>query len=114
MTGMILTAISGICILIGAFLSLISAIGVYRFPDIYTRAHATGKASTLGVMFIMLGVMFFFIARDHTFQPSLLLAIFFLFLTGPIGSHLMMRSAYEVGTKYTKKTVRDDLKKPNE
>lgn len=107
----ILTSVSGLLILVGALFSLISAVGVYRLPDIYTRAHATGKASTLGVMFIMLGVLLFFIARDHTFQPSLLLAILFLFLTGPIGSHLMMRSAYDIGTKYTEKTVRDDLKK---
>lgn len=114
MIEMILISLGGLSILVGALLSLISAVGVYRLPDIYTRAHATGKASTLGVMFIMLGVFLFFIARDHTFQPSLLLAIFFIFLTGPIGSHLMMRSAYHSGTNYTEKTVRDDLKQTNE
>ncbi|TDM12534.1 monovalent cation/H(+) antiporter subunit G [Macrococcus lamae] len=99
-----------IFILLGATMSFVSALGLYRLPDVYTRAHSASKASTLGVMFIMTGVLLFFIAKDHQFQPSLLLAILFIFLTGPIGGHLIMRSAYYIGVPYTKKTVRDDLK----
>lgn len=110
MTGTIVQIISIIFIMIGALLSCVSAIGLIRLPDVYTRAHAAGKSSTLGVMFMMFGVFLFFLARDHHFEPTLLLAILFIFTTGPIGSHLIMRSAYYSGTKYTDSTVRDDLK----
>lgn len=109
MIEMIVNLISILFIIIGSLFSLVSAIGVYRLPDVYTRAHATGKASTLGVMFIMIGVMLFFVARDHTFHPSLMLAILFLFLTGPVGGHLINRSAYNSGIKYTDATIRDDI-----
>lgn len=98
-----------IFIMIGALLSCVSAIGLIRLPDVYTRAHAAGKSSTLGVMFMMFGVFLFFL-REHHFEPTLILAILFIFTTGPIGSHLIMRSAYYSGTKYTNSTIRDDLK----
>ena len=45
-------------ILLGAILCLISAIGVLRLPDVYTRMHAASKASTLGVVLILVGVFF--------------------------------------------------------
>lgn len=110
MIDMIINIMAMILILLGAVMSFVSALGLYRLPDVYTRAHAASKASTLGVMFIMTGVLLFFMGSDHQFQPSLLLAILFIFLTGPIGGHLIMRSSYYSGILYTKKTVRDDLK----
>ncbi|TDM03750.1 monovalent cation/H(+) antiporter subunit G [Macrococcus carouselicus] len=110
MSEMILNGLAILFILVGSLFSLVSAIGLFRLPDVYTRAHAASKASTLGVMFIMVGVMFFFLGKDHVFQPSLLLAVLFIFMTGPIGGHLIMRSAYNNGVKYTDSTIRDDLK----
>ncbi|KAA1042551.1 Na+/H+ antiporter subunit G [Macrococcus equipercicus] len=110
MIDIIVNSAAMIFIILGALLSFASALGLYRLPDVYTRGHAASKASTLGVMCIISGVLLFFIGKDHQFQPSLLLAILFIFLTGPIGGHLIMRSAYYTGTPYTKKTVRDDLK----
>lgn len=110
MNEMILNVIAAVLIMIGSLLSLVASIGLFRLPDVYTRAHAASKAATLGVMFVMSGVMFFFLARDHFFQPALLLAILFIFMTGPIGGHLLMRTAYHNGVKYTDQTVRDDLK----
>lgn len=34
-------------ILIGSIMAVISAIGIVRFPDVYTRSHAATKSSTL-------------------------------------------------------------------
>ncbi|MGV2928100.1 monovalent cation/H(+) antiporter subunit G [Macrococcus capreoli] len=106
----IVIIVSMIFIILGALLSVISAIGLIRLPDVYTRAHAASKSSTLGVMFMMFGVFLYFLGRDHHFEPTLLLAILFIFTTGPIGGHLIMRSAYYSETPYTETTVRDDLK----
>ncbi|MEO5840326.1 MAG: monovalent cation/H(+) antiporter subunit G [Acidimicrobiales bacterium] len=41
--------------LAGAVLVLISAVGVVRFADPLARMHALAKASTLGVLLILLG-----------------------------------------------------------
>ncbi|WP_414054867.1 monovalent cation/H(+) antiporter subunit G [Macrococcus equi] len=106
----IVLIISMCFIITGALLTVISAIGLIRLPDVYTRAHAASKSSTLGVMFMMFGVFLYFLGRDHHFEPTLLLAILFIFSTGPIGGHLIMRSAYYSKTPYTPSTVRDDLK----
>ena len=45
-----------ILIVIGAALSALGAIGVLRFPDVYTRLHAASKAGAPGVGLILLGM----------------------------------------------------------
>ena len=40
--------ICGVLLLIAAAFNLIAAVGLLRFPDIYTRMHAASKAGTLG------------------------------------------------------------------
>jgi multicomponent Na+:H+ antiporter subunit G len=41
--------------LVGAALVLVSAIGVTRFTDVLARLHALAKASTLGILLILVG-----------------------------------------------------------
>ncbi|BDC36326.1 MAG: hypothetical protein EF806_01780 [Candidatus Methanoliparum thermophilum] len=52
---MLLNLIITISIALGIFFMLMGAIGFIRFPDFYTRLHATGKCDTLGEAFIFLG-----------------------------------------------------------
>jgi multicomponent Na+:H+ antiporter subunit G len=40
---------------IGGLFLAISSIGLLRLPDFYTRAHAVGKAETLGSMLVLGG-----------------------------------------------------------
>lgn len=97
-------------ILVGLLFIVVSAIGLWRLPDLYTRAHAASKSSTLGVMCILLGVFFhFWLIKGH-FNPTILLGVLFLFITGPVGGHIMSRSSYIAGVKPWSGTVRDDLK----
>ncbi|MFP3918524.1 monovalent cation/H(+) antiporter subunit G [Lysinibacillus telephonicus] len=94
----------------GVLFIVVTALGLFRLPDLYTRAHAASKSSTLGVMCILLGVFFhFWLLEDH-FNPSILLGVLFLFITGPVGGHIMSRSSYLAGIKPWSGTVRDDLK----
>lgn len=93
----------------GVLFIVVTAIGLLRFPDLYTRTHAASKSSTLGVMCILLGVFFhFWLIEDH-FNPRILLGIVFLFITGPVGGHIMSRSSYIAGVKPWEGTVKDDL-----
>ena len=102
-----------ILILIGALLSLVSTIGLLRLPDVYTRTHAASKASTLGVMMMMFGAfLYFWIVKGH-FNAELFLAVLFIFITAPVGAHLITRSAYYYGVEPSKSTSHDDLKKTN-
>jgi len=44
-------------ILCGAFFFLAGTVGILRFPDAYTRLHALTKADTLGLGFVVLGLV---------------------------------------------------------
>ncbi len=50
---MIAEPLVAVLILAGAFLSLVSSIGLLRLPDFYTRSHAAGKSTTLGVPLVL-------------------------------------------------------------
>lgn len=99
-----------ISLALGTFFIIVTAIGLLRFPDAYTRAHAASKSATLGVMFILIGTFIHFWSVEGVYNPRILLGILFLFVTGPVGGHLMARAAYFSGVKPWKGTVKDDLK----
>ncbi|GGP12527.1 Na+/H+ antiporter subunit G [Oceanobacillus neutriphilus] len=98
-----------IFVVIGVFFAVVSAIGIVRLKDVYSRAHASGKSATLGVIFIMLAVFIHFLSQG-VMNAKILLAILFLFLTAPVASLMITRSAYRNGVKLEKNTVIDDLK----
>ena len=41
-------------------------LGLLRFPDVYTRLHATGLASTGGIALLLVGVVVYFATRSLT------------------------------------------------
>lgn len=110
-----MTAISDIFVaafaLIGAFFSLVTALGLIRLPDLYTRAHAASKSATLGVMSILIGVIIYFVVEDGVFSSRVLLGILFVLITAPIGGHLIARAAYYSDVPLWKGSVQDDLAK---
>ncbi|CAH0344620.1 monovalent cation/H(+) antiporter subunit G [Bacillus sp. CECT 9360] len=102
--------ISGAFILLGAFLSLVSAFGIIRLPDVYTRNHAASKTSTLGIMSLLTGTFIFFFVEHGHFNSRILLGIFFIFMTAPVAGHLISRAAYNTDVKLWDQSVEDDLK----
>ena len=102
--------ITSLLIFLGVFLTFLSAVGVMRFPDVYSRMHAAGKSSTLGVVFLMLAVVVYFIPNGGI-NIKILLAIVFVFITAPLSSLMITRSAYRIGVRLEKNHVQDDLKK---
>ena len=62
--------------ILGAVISFISAIGMIRFPDVYTRSHAGSKSSTLGVLGTLVGALLYFIISEGYFSIRLILGIF--------------------------------------
>ena len=45
-----------VLILLGILLMFTGSIGILRLPDFYCRAHASGKADTLGIMVLLAGL----------------------------------------------------------
>lgn len=83
--------------LIGLFFVFTSAIGVLKFPDVYTRLHAISKGTTFGFGFMLLGAAF--LIGDETDMAKTLLAILFQFFTAPISAHMIARVALRRGIK---------------
>lgn len=85
-------ALRDIPILIGAFFVLTSAIGIVRFPDLYSRLHASSKLVTLGSAGIFLGAALSF--QDSAAFTRLLAVLLFQFLTTPLTAYLIAQAAY--------------------
>jgi multicomponent Na+:H+ antiporter subunit G len=103
--------IISILILLGALLSLLSAFGLLRLPDVYTRSHAATKSATLGVICILSGTFLYFLIVEGYFSPRLILGIVFVFITAPVAGHLICRAAYRTQVPLSEMSVQDDLKK---
>lgn len=96
-----------ILILLGSIISVIGAVGLVRFPDVYTRSHAQTVLNVGGVCLTLIGVVFESPFLSLYSIKSILL-ILFIFLTSPVGSHAICRAAYRSGVK-PKKLSEDEL-----
>lgn len=95
--------------LIGAVFLFLGALGVLRMPDVYNRMQAGTKATTLGSIFFLLGIVVGH--SDCVCFWKIILLILFLIFTNPISSHTLARAAHFAGIKLAKRSVKDDLEK---
>jgi multicomponent Na+:H+ antiporter subunit G len=86
---------SYIFISIGCFIMAIAALGLYRFPDVYMRLHASAKITTGGAMNIFFGLMLRFGFQIQTVKIFVLLLL--IFILAPVVSHAIARSAHHQG-----------------
>lgn len=116
---MILDIITYICIGIGCFLNLLAAIGLHRFPDVYTRLHAGTKCTTFGSILLIAAVVIqsvsVWVAEGLSSPQSVLtlhavIALVVILLTNPTSAHAIGRAAHRSGVKPARAVV-DDLEK---
>lgn len=94
-----------VLILIGAFFTLVGAIGLARLDDFYMRLHAPTKATTLGVgTMLIVSMLYFSFKPDGNFTLHELLITLFLFITAPVGAHLMAKAALHIKVKQQDQT----------
>lgn len=86
-------------LLSGTFFIFSSALGIIRFPDVFTRLHAATKAPTLGIISILLATFLFLYGTHQMVSGKLLLAILFIFLSSPVGGHMLSRAAHKANVK---------------
>ena len=75
-------------IFLGAIAFLISAIGILRMPDLYTRMHVGTKSTTMGILLITFGT----ILVEPTWWAKLVLLVIFILLTNPLSSSVIARA----------------------
>jgi multicomponent Na+:H+ antiporter subunit G len=92
---------------IGVMFIFSTSLAMLRKPDVYLRISVTSKASTLGVGLILFATALFF--NEYSVTTRAIAVILFVFLTVPLGSHMLARSAYFTKTPIWKGTEIDDL-----
>ena len=116
---MILNIITYILIAIGCFFSIMAAVGLHRFPDVYTRLHAGTKCTTFGSIFLIGAVVIQSVSAWVTEGGSssqsvltihALIALIAILLTNPTSAHAIGRAAHRSGVKPARAVV-DDLEK---
>ena len=101
--------IIAICVLAGAFFTLVGSIGLYKLPDFFTRLHGPTKATTLGVGAILMASLLYFSAGDEGVSLHEILVSIFLFITAPVSAHLMAKAALHIKLKQVKGTRGDHV-----
>ena len=102
---------------VGVFFNLLAAVGLLRFPDVYTRLHAGTKCTTFGSIFLLGAVILLGLKSWYQGSPidSVLvihtgIALVAILLTNPTGAHAIARAAHKSGVKPVGAIV-DDLEK---
>lgn len=83
--------LSWISLLAGSTFLIIGTIGLIRFPDFFTRLHASSIVDTLGCIFIMVGLMLQ--AGLSIITVKLMLIVIFILFTSPTAAHALAKAA---------------------
>jgi multicomponent Na+:H+ antiporter subunit G len=73
-----------IACLVGSLAVFLAAVGLVRFPDFFTRAHAATKASAFGLAAFLLAACFAFPTTNVVLKS--IFALVALFITLPVAS----------------------------
>lgn len=88
----------------GLFFCAVGVLGIMRFPDVYSRIHASGKVSSLGIIGILIGTAFL---MPETTLELIVLGVFLL-VSSPVASHAIALAAHRQGVPRLN-AFRDDL-----
>lgn len=93
----ILGWVGGVSVALGGIFMAISALGMVRMPDVFTRLHAASVADTLGVGLILIGLAL--IAGFTLVSVKLILLLLFITITSPAAAHAVARAALHAGVR---------------
>jgi multicomponent Na+:H+ antiporter subunit G len=99
--------VSAVFMLLSAVLALLASLGLWRFDDLFSRIHASTKATTLGVLLVVAAA-----ALQVEFWGDvmrLLLAAILQLISAPVAGHMLGRADYWARPEVTRDTVIDQL-----
>jgi multicomponent Na+:H+ antiporter subunit G len=94
----ILDILSWIFLVGGGFLGITGAVGLFRFPDFFTRLHAASVTDTLCAGFIVLGLLLQS-TGDAMMIFKLVMILLILTYTSPTAAHALAKAALHGGLK---------------
>ncbi len=101
--------IASVLMAVGAGWTLLGVLGLIRFPDVYTRLHATGLGSTGGIALLLVGVVFHFATRSVTLSVLAALTLVFVLLTYPLATTATISAAHRTKAPRVASTTADEL-----
>ena len=107
---MLMEVLAAVAMVVGTFFMVITGVGIVRFPDVYTRMHAAGKAGTVGIAFLILAPVAYFLPSEPFVSLRGCLAIVFQFLTTPGATYLLAHACYVTRYATHGRTELDELK----
>ncbi len=129
----LLNCVAAFALVSGIFFMFVGALGVLRLPDFYTRNHAASKCITLGVSGLLMALVLHLAGSARLPGPAqqrleqeaavevdveapitaavtkALLVVVFVFVSAPVGSHMLARAAHLAGVGFWKGTLSDEL-----
>ncbi|MGB5833506.1 MAG: Na+/H+ antiporter subunit G [Thiohalocapsa sp.] len=93
MFNLLLEVVVSVLIVIGALFTALGSFGLLRLRDFYSRLHSPTKATTLGVGSLLIASAIYFSWLDDGLSMHEILVAVFLFITAPVGAHLMAKAA---------------------
>jgi multicomponent Na+:H+ antiporter subunit G len=84
-------------LLIGGFFAIVGALGLLRMPDFFTRMHAASVTETLGVGFLLIGMV---LQAGFTLVAAKLVILGVLIsFASPTATHALAKAALARGLK---------------
>jgi len=106
----LLGIIGGLSAIGGSVFLLLGSIGLIRMPDVYNRIQAGTKASTLGTILSLAGLIFIF----PSWFGKFIVLILFVLITNPVSSHVLARAAHFIKVPLSSLTKLDKLNEYHE
>lgn len=88
---MIKEIVSAILLIAGFIFLTLSAVGVIRLPDFFSRMHSSGIGETLGIA--LMGMGFIIYTGINFTSVKILLIVLSIFIVNPVGTHLIGKAA---------------------
>jgi multicomponent Na+:H+ antiporter subunit G len=104
--------LAAVLVITGATLMAVGALGLIRLPDVYNRTNAVAKASSLGLVCLLLGVLAW---MPHIPTAlTLLTAVALQLLTAPISGFAVGRAAHRSRAPLMPETGLDELRRDSD
>ena len=86
----------------GALFFLAGGVGMLRFPDAFSRLHATTKADNVGLGLVIVGLLL----QVESFSTGVKLVVIWLLVaqSGAASCHLIARAALQAGMRPWRRT----------
>lgn len=91
----VIDIVSGLLLIAGIFFGISGALGLFRFPDFFTRVHAASVTDSMAAILIIGGLLLQTSFDLNT--AKLVFILLFLMITSPTASHALAKSARHGG-----------------